>query len=189
LSPNPVATARYFVLNRIVAMRTKLLADLLIRKFRPADAAAVVDITRLAWNGVTMAELREREVGPVEGKTWQEHKSESVLAQCMRRPDWALVGLVDGEIVGYATMTISAGGEIGAVCNNAVHPRWQGRGIGTALVGEVVRRLEGSGVRLLEVSTLQEDFAARKMYRKLGFAEATRTLHFFRRPAAGDSAD
>jgi len=173
--------------GRKTGMKSIAFSGLIVRPFQPGDADAIMEITKAAWDGVTMAELREKQLGLVEGKPWREHKAGSVLAQCQRRPDWALVGLVNGEIIGYATMSLSPGGEIGTVGNNAVHPRWQGRGIGTALIGEVVRRLEAAGVRLLEVATLKEDAAAQRVYEKLGFQEVTRTLHYSRRPLAGES--
>ncbi len=161
--------------------------NLLIRNFRIEDGDAVVAITKAAWGGVNLDELREKKIGRIEGKSWQEHKSSSVLEQCKTHPDWALIGTVDGEVVGYATMAISPGGEIGTVGNNAVDPRWQGRGIGTKLVAEVVLRLEDAGVRLLEVATQQSDLPAQRVYEKLGFEEFTRSIYYFRLPSSGDT--
>ena len=63
-----------------------------------------------------------------------------------------------------------------ALSNNAVDPAYQGRGIGSALHREVLRRIVEAGMEVIMVQTLENLAAARKMYEKHGFREASRSL-------------
>lgn len=73
--------------------------------------------------------------------------------------DQRLLALVDGEIVGFIEL-------VGAhVSNLFVDPACQGRGIGSALMIEAERRIEGD--LTLSVFTVNPD--ARRLYERLGF--------------------
>jgi ribosomal protein S18 acetylase RimI-like enzyme len=154
--------------------------DWVVEPYQESDRAAVADITRAAWDGVTMAETRERRFGRIGGRDWREHKVDDVLSGCDQRPDQVLVARAAGAVVGYATFFFRADGEVGVVGNNAVHPDWQGRGIGTALIGRVIDELTAQGARILEVSTMEQDAAARRVYEKHGFTLAAATVHYAR---------
>lgn len=149
-----------------------------IRPYRSEDREAIYEITTRAWRGVTMAELRELRFGPLGGRAWFDHKAAGIVAKCERTPDQCVVAEVEGRVVGYATYGYQIDGEVGVVGDNAVDPDWQGRGIGTALVGRVVDTLRDAGVRLLEVSTFEHDAPARKVYERLGFEEIASTVHY-----------
>lgn len=64
----------------------------------------------------------------------------------------------------------------------AVHPAWQGTGIGTRLTTAVEMRLAAAGARLLlvETSGLPEFAATRGFYRRRGYAEEARIRDFYR---------
>lgn len=63
----------------------------------------------------------------------------------------------------------------------AVHPLWQGRGCGTALVRAVEQALALEGMRILLVETSgRAQFAgARSFYEKLGFQNEARIRDFY----------
>lgn len=158
---------------------------LVLRRYQPEDADAVARITKAAWIGVTMAELRERRFGLVGGVSWEEQKTDAVLARCERHPERTLIAELDGVVVGYATYGFSVDGHVGIVGDNAVEPRWQGRGIGTRLIGRVIEELEASGASVLEVSTFEHDAPARRVYERFCFTEIARTVHYTR-PVEGE---
>ncbi|MFF7635192.1 ATP-binding protein [Kitasatospora sp. NPDC008050] len=57
----------------------------------------------------------------------------------------AVVALVGGELVGMAVARVEA--ERGWILLIALHGSWRHRGLGSALIAEIERRLRGSGVR------------------------------------------
>lgn len=159
---------------------------LVIRRFQPGDREDVIRITKEAWVGVTMAELRERRFGVLGGRTWDEQKAEAIITKCERNPERCFIAEIDGKVVGYATYGFNLNGVIGVVGDNAVDPAWQGRGIGTRLIARVIEELEASGVGMLEVQTLEHDAPARKVYERLGFTEIARTVHYTRPVMRGE---
>ena len=75
----------------------------------------------------------------------------------------------DGEVVGYHVTGLS--GRLGYLQRLAVHPRLQGRGVGTALIGDSLdwcaRRHGGSVL----VNTQETNAGALRLYRRLGFVD------------------
>ncbi len=155
---------------------------MIIRPYRPEDSAAIARITKEAWAGVTMAELRERQFGQIGGTPWYEQKAQGIVHKCQAHPELAFVAEEDGQVVGYATYGLSHNGDVGIVGDNAVDPAWQGRGIGTALVRHVRDTLIDKGVKMLEVTTFVHDAAARRVYERLGFVEIARSVHYTMAP-------
>ncbi len=148
------------------------LRGLEIRPAVEADFEAIYEITVAAFGPYTVSKLLEDRYGQIAGRPWQAHKGEGVVAGC--RLGYVLVAERQGTVVGYATWRQDE--TVGVVGNNAVHPDLQGWGIGTALISAVVERLREDGATLLEVSTLEHDLPARRVYGKLGFRETGRTV-------------
>ncbi len=154
------------------------MSDILIRGANEEDLHAILDITRRAWTGMTVAHLREERHGIVGGKPWYEHKCSEIQNSFKRGPQWFLVAEMEGKIIGYASFSYSDENKLGIVGNNAVDPDFRGRGIGTSLISEVVQTLKDKGAELLQVSTLLHDIPAQRIYEKLGFIELARTIHY-----------
>jgi len=154
-----------------------------IRPYVPSDRDAVARITAAAWFGVSWGELREQQFGILGGKSWIEHKVDEVLRFCDNRPGQVLVAVVDEQVVGYITYTITHQGDVGVVGNNAVDPAFRGKGIGTTLVNQVVAIMEDAGVKMLEVSTTDRDLAAQRVYVKCGFREVGHSITYYREPS------
>ena len=68
--------------------------------------------------------------------------------------------------------------EIGIVGNNAVDPDYRGRGIGSQLHKKVLEEFKRNGMKIALVSTLDIDIPAQNMYKKHGFAELVKTIHY-----------
>jgi ribosomal protein S18 acetylase RimI-like enzyme len=79
--------------------------------------------------------------------------------------------LCDGEPCGYVCVEERA--EDVHVRELVILPRFQGRGIGTALLGEAIERARGRG-RPVRLGTFHVNRAA-ELYRRLGFRETART--------------
>ncbi len=113
----------------------------------PVDPEALIELTTLA--GLGNAARR----GP-------EHMKLAVAGSLRTVSAW------DGEqLVGFARLA-GDGALIGYVAGVVVHPRWQGRGLGTRVVE---RLLEG---REEERFILEARTGAGPMYERLGFQQA-----------------
>ena len=87
-----------------------------------------------------------------------------------------LVGLVDGKIVGAATLHQQLGGwkrHIGRV-SVLVHPRFRGRRLARALIGEIIEISRQVGLEKVEAEFIGEQEAAIKMFALLGFSNLLR---------------
>lgn len=142
----------------------------LIRQARFADVPAIQEITRLAFEPVSLDRVSEKffeeDIG---GKKWFEYKNASLKRQCESNIYHVVVCEIEGEVVGYATMSLDYQRGIAEIGNNAVRPECQGKGIGKAMQREIMRRMLESGFSKFKVSTLVNDIAAQKVYEKLGF--------------------
>jgi acetyltransferase len=91
-----------------------------------------------------------------------------------------LLGLVEGKIVGDATLHQDLGGwkrHIGRV-SVLVHPHYRGRGLAKALVQEIVDMARNMGLEKLEAEFIGEQEAAIHMFAMLGFTEYLRLENY-----------
>jgi ribosomal protein S18 acetylase RimI-like enzyme len=97
----------------------------------------------------------------------------------------------DGRVVGFITFYQSHRAGIGEIGNNAVHPDFQGRGIGPRLYRHVFRELRRAGVRFVEVGTGGDTFhaRARKAYEKVGFAMPYPGVTYYRELTEADEEE
>ena len=154
-------------------------------RIRPAsheDRDVIAEINRRAWSGgITTHELLERRHGPIDGRPWGEHIVDAVAIHLADPDVTAFVAEHEGQVVGYAAAQIKRqepSPDIGIVSYNAVAPEHRGRGIGTALIGEVMGYLKEQGARVLAVWTLEADEPACHIYKRLGFKELTRFVYY-----------
>jgi GNAT superfamily N-acetyltransferase len=80
------------------------------------------------------------------------------------------------ELVGFGSYDPRPRSRFGIIGHNCVLPEFQGQGIGSAQVREIIRRFQSMGIRLAQVSTGDHPFfaPARKMYAGCGFQEIRR---------------
>jgi GNAT superfamily N-acetyltransferase len=87
-----------------------------------------------------------------------------------------LLGVVDGNIVGVATLHQRLGGwkrHIGRV-SVLVHPSFRGRGLATQLVEATLDIARRAGLERVEAAFIAEQAAAMKMFAMLGFNQLVR---------------
>jgi GNAT superfamily N-acetyltransferase len=80
------------------------------------------------------------------------------------------------KLVGFGSYDPRPRPQFGIIGHNCVLPEFQGQGIGSAQVREIIRRFQSLGIRLARVSTGDHPFfaPARKMYIACGFREINR---------------
>jgi ribosomal protein S18 acetylase RimI-like enzyme len=86
-------------------------------------------------------------------------------------PQAALATVVEaeGRLLGYQ---ISTRNPLGAhLARLAVLPAFQGRGVGRALVSDLVQKAERLGMYRLTVNTQSDNAASLALYKKIGFRE------------------
>jgi RimJ/RimL family protein N-acetyltransferase len=93
------------------------------------------------------------------------------LTEVDHRTHEALIAVVpeDGRLVAVARYAPVHGEPGTADFAVVVADEWQGRGIGSRVSRELLRRAADNGVRRLTAITLEENRAARRMLRRLGF--------------------
>jgi ribosomal protein S18 acetylase RimI-like enzyme len=91
-----------------------------------------------------------------------------------------LVGLLDGKIVGVATLHQQLGGwkrHVGRV-SVLVHPKFRGRGMARALIGEIIEIARQVSLDKVEAEFIGEQEAAIKMFALLGFSQLLRLENY-----------
>jgi ribosomal-protein-alanine N-acetyltransferase len=79
----------------------------------------------------------------------------------------ATVAEADGRVIGYQITTLHSSG--GHLARLAVHPEGQRRGVGYALVREMLARAVAQDLTRVTVNTQSDNHASLALYRQLGF--------------------
>ena len=99
------------------------------------------------------------------GSLW--HYSLTSLELAFRQAAVATVIEKDEKIVGYQ---ISTGNQLGGhLARLAIHPDYQGHGIGYSLLRDVLEQFKRRGVNQVSVNTQQNNYASLSLYAKAGF--------------------
>lgn len=120
-----------------------------VRPVRPADFQALATLDALDFHPLWRNSVEKLE-------RWRKTLSYFVVAVAGEGP------------VGYCYCSVGEKGR-GYLIRMAVHPAWQGQGIGTRLVVEAVRFFRRAGVRRVTLNTQEENERAQRLYRKFGF--------------------
>jgi ribosomal protein S18 acetylase RimI-like enzyme len=103
------------------------------------------------------------------------------------RPDFSLLAVEGTEPVGFTICHAddeeeAQPGGIGWISQMGVRPAWRRRGVGGALLSEVMRRFQAGGLQWAELDVRPENHRAQRLYRRLGF-ERFRTRRSYQKPA------
>ena len=154
------------------------LARVEIRGLRPADQAAVEAITAEAFRGVSIDEVIEQRFGPRRPLSWQTIKSTAVGAEVREQAATCFVAELDGQVIGYITTAVSQRTSTGRIPNIGVARGYRGLGLGTQLIEYALAYFRRQGLRLARIETLVQNGIGDYLYRKLGFQEIARQIHF-----------
>ena len=84
-----------------------------------------------------------------------------------------VVAMMDERVVGYCYCSTGEPGQAHLI-RVAVHPSWQGQGIGSRLMAEAILYFQGVGARHITLNSQEENERAHKLYRRFGFRKAGR---------------
>lgn len=121
---------------------------IIIRKFQPSDFPHVIDIENRVFN----------EHDPYLYVKFYETCSNGFLVA-------EINGMIAGFVVGYRPSETT-----GRIFSLAVHPDHQRKGIGAALLKELIHILFQNGARELVLEVRMSNFGAKKFYEKYGFS-------------------
>ncbi|MGC9349990.1 MAG: GNAT family N-acetyltransferase [Anaerolineae bacterium] len=155
-----------------------------LRAFHEADVDALLDIAVAAWTPVyeSFRSMLGEELFEVAFPGWQHEKRRQIASAC-RGEHGAVVIVVEaeGEPVGFASYYLNCRTHVGEIGNNAVHPAYQGRGIGTRLYRHVIAEMREAGMAAVKVTTGGDPShaPARRAYEKAGFTGAIPSVTYY----------
>ena len=154
------------------------LARVEIRGLRLDDQAAVEAITAEAFRGVSIDEVIEQRFGPLRPLSWQTIKSMAVGAEVRELAATCFVAELDGQVIGYITTAVSQRTSTGRIPNIGIARGYRGLGLGTRLIEYALAYFRRQGLQLARIETLVQNGVGDYLYRKLGFQEIARQIHF-----------
>ena len=98
---------------------------------------------------------------------WQ--NSQAVLERAYPQAVWATVAEADGEVIGYQLSTHNPLGV--HLARLAVRPAAQGKGLGYALVANLIEQAARHGISHLTVNTQDDNATSLALYQRMGFRE------------------
>jgi ribosomal protein S18 acetylase RimI-like enzyme len=159
--------------------------EVAIRELRAGDVEAIVAIAVAAWEPI-YAHRRQVMGDALFEKLhsdWREGKAAEVRSACARAAGADVCVAEDaGRVAGFITFTSDDATQVGEIGNNAVHPDFQGRGIGTAMYRHVFAKLKERGMRYVKVTTGGDPAhaPARRAYEKAGFSIQLPSVTYYR---------
>ena len=81
----------------------------------------------------------------------------------------AKVAIIEGKVVGYYSFYQIL--DEADVNNIAVDSAWQNKGIGTALMSDMIEECKGRGIASITLEVGANNIVAQKLYEKLGFRQ------------------
>jgi len=104
----------------------------------------------------------------------QWHYTERELAHMLATGCRLIVAIHDDQIVGYSC--VDAQGDVGHIARLAVHPLWQGRGIGRQLLLDAMHYLSAAGAIRISLNTQSSNRRAIHLYENLHFRRFGRVV-------------
>jgi ribosomal protein S18 acetylase RimI-like enzyme len=119
-----------------------------IREARPSDWEDLIQLDQKAFRGLWMNSGQE-------------------LMKAFRQAAILTMAENGDHLIGYQLSTLSAWGA--HLSRLAVEPEWQGMGVGSALVSDLLHRVSGRGCPTVTVNTQEDNLRSIRLYRRLGF--------------------
>jgi ribosomal protein S18 acetylase RimI-like enzyme len=109
--------------------------------------------------------------------------SSTSLELALRQAAVAVVAEIEGQIVGYQISTANHMG--GHLARLAIHPDFQGEGIGYSLVRDLLKQFEMRGAKRVTVNTQKDNIASLALYKKANFHTTGEKFPVYQYPLHG----
>jgi ribosomal protein S18 acetylase RimI-like enzyme len=160
--------------------------EILIRHGTPSDADSLAEIAVAAWQPIRRRQAQALGLEQFARKfpDWESAKAAKVRETCGAGFEGSILvaTLADADcgspiIVGFVSFgshdwrepVPSSRRLIGEIWNNAVHPRYQRRGIGSKLYEAALEEMAGAGMQSALVGVSADNVPACSAYEKVGF--------------------
>lgn len=156
-----------------------------IRSFEPDDLSRLHEIREAAFAPVfrSFRQIVGEAIAAVALATAEREQAELLDRICGAESDHEVfVAEHRSEIVAFCAVKADRNSGVGEIDLNAVHPDWQGRGIGTWMYGRALERLKAAGMRVATVGTGGDaaHAPARRAYERAGFAVGIPSVYLYR---------
>ena len=160
--------------------------DVIIRELKPDDVEALAQIAVAAWTPIfeSFRETLGDEVFEADRPNALEDKANQVRRACEPGSSAHVrVAELGARVVGFVTFYADARRRVGEIGNNAVHPDFQGRGIGGRMYAVVFEELRRLGMRFVKVHTGGDPVhaPARRAYEKAAFNRHLPSVTYYRK--------
>jgi ribosomal-protein-alanine N-acetyltransferase len=95
------------------------------------------------------------------------HNASQTFAHALENLPYFVVAELAGQTVGY--LFSSRQGDRGHLIRVAVHPNYQGRGIGARLLTEAIEFFRTEKVKVVTLNTQKDNTVSQRLYRRFGF--------------------
>lgn len=165
--------------------------DVIIRELKSTDVDIIADIAVAAWKPIFdfYREAMGEELFSLACPNWQKEKARQVRRAC--EPESSAMVCVaekEGKVIGFITFHANYDTCIGEIGNNAVHPDFQGMGVGTMMYRHVFERMKEHGMRFVKVGTGADPAhaPARRAYEKAGFDIKIPNVQYYKKMTLQD---
>jgi ribosomal-protein-alanine N-acetyltransferase len=104
----------------------------------------------------------------IESRSFSDPYPRGLLKAFFFLPGAFVVAVSGGEVIGYAIGIIRED-ELGHIVSIAVAEKERGRGVGKALLGDLIERLSRAGVKRIVLEVRKSNYEAKRLYQKFGF--------------------
>ena len=162
-----------------------MIENCIIRRFEPGDLSQLQEIRAAAFRPIFRSFRRIvgeaiAEVAFAEAEQEQADLLDRYCGTELNRE--VLVVELGPDIVGFCALTCDENSKVGEIDLNAVHPDYQGKGIGTWMFEAALERMRAAGMKVATVGTGGDlsHAPARRSYAKAGFGPAIPSVYLYR---------
>lgn len=159
--------------------------EAIIRLARDDDLETMKQIAVEAWEPIykSFRKMTGDELFAIIHSDWRAEKAEQIARHYRSYPETTLVTEYDGQVVGFITYNLFERDKAGVIGNNAILPKYQGRGLGTKQYQRVLEIFREKKMIYAQVLTGADEAhaSARAAYEKAGFKPAFYSVLYYQK--------
>ena len=156
-----------------------------IRAFEPGDLPRLHEIRDAAFKPIfrSFRRIVGDEIAPSAFASLESEQADLLDRICeTQSAHYIFVVEYGSHVVAFCSVRLDQDALVGEIDLNAVHPDYQGKGIGTLMYDFALNRLRDAGMRVATVGTGGDPShaPARRAYEKAGFGPAIPSVYLYR---------
>ena len=152
-----------------------------IRRYGNADREALMNITAVCFEGLSVDHAIEELCGPIAGMDWVSRKTLQVGDDVSKYPAGIFVAEEGGDVVGFITTRVDRARGIGSIPDLAVLPAHRRKGLASKLIDAAIAHLRGESMEYVRIDTLDQNEIGKYFYPKRGFKHVATAIHYIMR--------